>query len=181
MSDSCSVEEKIKQRIRIYPDFPKPGIDFKDVFPLFKTPSLLGDVTKLFAARCRDVRADAVVGLDSRGFLFGPPLAHELGCSFAPARKRGKLPGECVSRSYSLEYGDDSLEMQRGCLPSGTRVAVVDDLLATGGTMEAACGLAGQAGLEVVACLVVIELTGLKGRDKLPPGVDTYSIVQYEF
>jgi len=181
----ASMEEQIKNRITIYPNFPKEGIDFKDVFPLFETPSLLDGVIELFAKNCKAAHSEkeihAVIGLDARGFLFGPQLAKALGCSFVPARKKGKLPGKTISQAYTLEYGQDQLEVQQNPRLEGKNVVIVDDLMATGGTMVAACSLAEKANYNVLSCLTVVELTGLKGKDKLPEGVDFYSITQYEF
>ncbi|CAK8697220.1 adenine phosphoribosyltransferase-like [Clavelina lepadiformis] len=178
----------VKNRIRVYPDFPKKGILFYDIFPLFQTPSLLNDVVRLFVQRLQpsdtsneQQAIDVVVGLDSRGFLFGPSLANHLDASFVPIRKKGKLPGEKYSVSYSLEYGVDALEIQADSIKSGQRVVIVDDLMATGGTMSAACKLVQQLGGIIKECQCVIELTGLKGVEKLPDGVPSYSIVQYEF
>jgi len=177
--------DKIKERITLYPNFPKEGIDFKDIFPLFQTPSLVDDVIQLFVTHCKSShpgkKIDAVIGLDSRGFLFGPQLAKELGATFTPARKRGKLPGETYAQNYSLEYGNDGMEMQKNALSEGSNVVIVDDLLATGGTMSAACKLAQQASLNILSCVTVVELTGLKGASKLPSDTQFYSIVQYEF
>nr|CAB3222625.1 adenine phosphoribosyltransferase-like [Phallusia mammillata] len=181
---SQNVVAEIKSRIGLFPNFPKSGVEFKDIFPLFQSPSLFHKVVELFEENIKEnhqeVKIDAVLGLDARGFLFGPLLASKLNTSFVPVRKKGKLPGHVVSTSYALEYGEDSIEMQTGSLKEGDNVVIVDDLLATGGTMAAACKLVKQLKLNVVKCLVVIELTGLKGREKLD-GTSVYSVIQYEF
>lgn len=178
-----SPEEKIKQRIKIYEDFPKKGISFKDIFPLFQAPALTDDVINLMEMHCKSLCAkiDAVIGLDSRGFLLAPMLAQKLNTSFLPIRKKGKLPGETFSQSYDLEYGSDELQIQKNALPKGSSVVIVDDLMATGGTMEAACKLCEKAEINVLSAICVVELTGLKGTEKLSKGTQFYSIVQYEF
>jgi len=178
-----SPEEKIKQRIKIYEDFPKKGISFKDIFPLFQAPALTSDVISLMETHCKSLctKIDAVIGLDSRGFLLAPMLAQQLNTSFVPIRKKGKLPGETFSQSYDLEYGSDELQMQKNALSKGSKVVIVDDLMATGGTMEAACKLCEKAELNVLSALCVVELTGLKGTEKLSKDTQFYSIVQYEF
>ncbi|KZC11756.1 Adenine phosphoribosyltransferase [Dufourea novaeangliae] len=124
------------------------------------------------------LEVDLVVGLDSRGFLFGPTISLELGKPFLPIRKKGKLPGKVSQKSFTLEYGEATFEIQVENITKGTRVLIVDDLLATGGTMAAAVELLQSTGAEVVECLVIIELNGLKGRDKL--GVPTHSFIQYD-
>ena len=182
-TDHEARKQRISERIRVYPDFPKPGISFKDIFPLFQSPSLLDDVIAIFQNYIlkSNFKIDAVVGLDARGFLFGPMLAEKLSCSFVPIRKKGKLPGETVSVSYGLEYGKDAVELQTDSLNSNQNVVVVDDLMATGGTMNAACQLLNKLDVNILLCLCVVELTGLKGINKLPPGTEFHSIVQYEF
>ncbi|CAL4124252.1 unnamed protein product [Meganyctiphanes norvegica] len=171
--------ERIKKNIAAYPDFPKPGIVFRDIFSILMDPSLSADLMALLEERiatiCPD--ADIIVGLDSRGFLFGMPLALKLKKPFAPIRKKGKLPGVLKRVTYSLEYGSDVFEAQSDSIKPGQKVVIVDDLLATGGTMEAACKLVSDMGGEVQLCLVCIELSGLKGRDKVPN--PCHSIVQY--
>ena len=179
-----SIEEKIKKQIKIYPNFPKQGIDFKDIFPLFETPALVDDVIQLFSKHCKasiNKKIDVVVGLESRGFLFAPMLAKSLNCSFVPARKKGKLPGDKYSQTYALEYGEDCIEMQKNAIQQNQNVVIVDDLIATGGTMAATCKLINQFSANIVCCLSIVELTGLEGKKKLPSGTDVYSIVQYEF
>lgn len=158
---------RLEDHIREVPDFPKQGIRFQDIMPLLQSPEGLREaVTRLAALTARP---DAVVGIESRGFLFGVPLAMHWGVPFVPARKFGKLPGRTVRQVYSLEYGEDTLELQADALLAGQRVVIVDDLLATGGTALATSQLVRQLGAEVAAVLFVIELLGLHGREKLAP------------
>jgi adenine phosphoribosyltransferase len=158
---------RLEDHIREVPDFPKQGIRFQDIMPLLQSPEGLREaVTRLAALTAKP---DAVVGIESRGFLFGVPLAMHWGVPFVPARKFGKLPGKTVRQVYSLEYGEDTLELQADALKPGQRVVIVDDLLATGGTALATSQLVRQLGAEVTAALFVIELIGLGGRDKLAP------------
>ncbi len=164
MSD---LRERLDATIRDIPDFPKPGILFKDITPVLSDPGLLGDVIDYLAEKFHDQGIDAVVGMESRGFLFGTPLALSLGAAFVPARKPGKLPYESVGYEYELEYGTNRLEMHVDAIKPGQKVLVVDDLLATGGTADATCKLIRKLGGEVAACVFVVELGFLEGRDKL--------------
>lgn len=153
--------------IRTVPDFPIPGIMFRDITPLLKDPAALKASITQLAATVGDAKIDAVVGIESRGFVFGVPLAIELGVGFIPLRKPNKLPAETISRSYALEYGEATLEMHADAVAPGDRVIIVDDLLATGGTARASAELVEEAGAELVALLFVIELIGLDGRAAL--------------
>ncbi len=164
MSD---LQTRLDATIRDIPDFPKPGILFKDITPVLSDPGLLGDVIDYLAEKFHDQGIDAVVGMESRGFLFGTPLALSLGAAFVPARKPGKLPYESVGYEYELEYGTNRLEMHVDAIKPGQKVLVVDDLLATGGTADATCKLIRKLGGEVAACVFVVELGFLNGRDKL--------------
>lgn len=155
----------LKSFVRDVPDFPKPGIVFKDVMPLLAEPAALREVIARLSARIE--RPDAVVGIEARGLLFGVGLALAWGVPFVAARKAGKLPGPTIRQSYALEYGADAMELQAGALVPGQRVAIVDDLLATGGTARAAAQLVERLGARVAACLFVIELVGLGGRAAL--------------
>ncbi|XP_036202289.1 adenine phosphoribosyltransferase isoform X1 [Myotis myotis] len=172
----------VAQRIRSFPDFPTPGVLFRDISPLLKDPNSFRAAISLLANHLKKThggKIDYIAGLDSRGFLFGPSLAQELGLGCVLIRKGGKLPGPTVSTSYTLEYGKADLEIQTDALEPGQKVVVVDDLLATGGTMRAACELLGQLRVEVLECLSVVELTSLKGREKLG-AVPFFSLLQYE-
>lgn len=164
--------------VRDIPDFPKPGILFKDITPLLGDASALRAAIGALAARFAGERIDAVGAAEARGFLFGTPLAMELGVGFIPIRKPGKLPYKRITQIYELEYGTDTLEMHSDALGPGGRILLVDDVLATGGTMKACCDLVQSIGLEVVACAFVIELSFLKGREKLA-GAETFSLLTY--
>jgi adenine phosphoribosyltransferase len=153
--------------IRDVPDFPKKGIIFKDITPLIGTPGAFAESVRQMAARAE--KPDAVVAIESRGFIFGAPLAQLWNVPFVPARKFGKLPGRTVRQVYSLEYGEDTLELHADALQRGWRVVVVDDLLATGGTAGATVALVQQLGARVSASLFAVELRGLGGRQRLAP------------
>lgn len=155
----------LRHFIRDVPDFPRKGILFKDITPLLASPAALAEAVRALAERMD--RPDAVVAIESRGFVFGTALAMHWSVPFVPARKFGKLPGATVRAGYSLEYGEDTLELHRDSLRAGQRVAIVDDLLATGGTAAAAASLVEQLGARVAALLFVVELKGLGGRDRL--------------
>jgi len=159
----------IADRIRDVPDFPKPGIQFKDITPLLADPQALRAATEALAAPYRDSRIDLVVGIEARGFIFGTAVAGLLDVGFVPIRKPGKLPWKTHSTSYELEYGSDALEIHADAVTKGQRVLVVDDLLATGGTARAACDLLEEMGADVVEITVLIELESLEGRNKLAP------------
>ncbi len=158
---------RLEDHIREVPDFPKKGILFKDIMPLLQSPDAFRTAIEALAAKVQ--RPDAVVGIESRGFLFGAPLALHWKVPFVPARKFGKLPGKTVRQVYSLEYGEDTLELHADALQKGQRTVIVDDLLATGGTARATEKLVKQLDAEVLAALFVIELVGLHGREKLAP------------
>ncbi|GIV99402.1 adenine phosphoribosyltransferase [Roseiflexus sp.] len=164
--------------IRNVPDFPVPGIQFKDITPLLQHGAAFKQVIDTLAARYEGRSLDAVVGVESRGFIFSAPLAYRLGIGLVPIRKPGKLPWETFAVEYDLEYGSNKLEMHRDALAPGARVVVIDDVLATGGTVAAACQLVETAGavVEEVACL--IELTLLKGRERLA-NYSFFSMLQY--
>jgi adenine phosphoribosyltransferase len=155
----------LRHFIRDVPDFPRKGILFKDITPLLASPAALAEAVRGLAARMD--RPDAVVAIESRGFVFGTGLAMHWGVPLVPARKFGKLPGATVRAVYSLEYGEDTLELHQDALGAGQRVAIVDDLLATGGTAAAAASLVEQLGAQVGALLFVVELRGLGGRGRL--------------
>lgn len=157
----------LKKEIRNIPDFPKPGIQFKDITPLLNKPKALKTTFRLLAQPFQSTDIDYVVGLESRGFLFGPGLAQRFNAGFVPVRKPGKLPAETVSVSYSLEYGENSVEIHKDAISKGARVLVHDDLIATGGSAKAATKLVKKLGGEVVGYSFIIELEALKGRELL--------------
>lgn len=161
------IEAKIKDAVRDIPDFPKPGIVFKDITPIFQDPQLCGEIVEELLFRSRSLQADAVVGVESRGFLFGLPLANSLNLPFAPVRKKGKLPYDTVSYKYDLEYGSAEIEMHTDAVKPGMKVIVHDDLLATGGTAAATAELIRQCGAEVCGFSFVLELEFLAGRQLL--------------
>ena len=169
----------LKDKIRVIDNFPKDGISFKDITTLIGDGEGLRESVYLIADHLKDKNIDIVVGPEARGFIFGVPVAYALGAGFVPVRKPGKLPGETFSIAYDLEYGTDNLELHKGAIKKGQRVAIVDDLLATGGTIEAVTKLVELAGGEVVSLNFVIELTDLKGRDKLQ-GYDVMSLTKYD-
>jgi len=162
--------DKIRDLIRDVPDFPKKGIIFKDICPVLQDPEAFHEVVDTLVDRYKGHHIDAIVGMESRGFIFGAPLALRMDIPFVLVRKEGKLPAETMKIDYSLEYGEATIEMHKDALEPGDRVLVVDDLLATGGTAAATVKLIEQAGAEVVKCAFFIELGFLKGRDKLPEG-----------
>jgi adenine phosphoribosyltransferase len=169
----------LKRFVRDVPDFPKPGILFKDITPLLRDAAALRGSVEQLAARLKGQKVDAIAGIESRGFLFAATLALQLGLGLIPLRKPNKLPHSKVRESYALEYGTDALEMHEDAIRKGDRIALVDDLLATGGTMGAACKLVERCGASVVACLFVIELAALKGRERLG-GRKVESLLIYE-
>ena len=168
----------LRRAIRDIPDFPKKGIIFKDITPLLGSGPLFHKTIDILAERYRDQKIDTVLGIESRGFILGAAVAYRLGAGFCIVRKPGKLPYETHRASYQLEYGSDSLEIHSDAVKLGTRVLVVDDLLATGGTAAAACELVQRLGGEVVECAFLIELAFLKGREKL--GCRVFSILSYD-
>lgn len=168
----------IKQHIRSIPDFPKPGILFYDIATLLAHADAWQVTMGRLANKVRAFHPDVLAGIESRGFLAAAPLALKLGCGFAMVRKKGKLPGSTVSHEYALEYGTDTIEVQEGMIPPKSRVVVLDDLLATGGTLNAAIHLLRKVGAEVVGAACIIELTFLNGREKLD--VPFVSLVQYD-
>jgi adenine phosphoribosyltransferase len=169
----------LRSLIREIPDFPKPGIGFKDITPLMADAQALADAVARLAEYARPLRVDCVVAAEARGFLLGGALALELGAGFALARKPGKLPYETVSAEYELEYGSGALELHTDAVASGKRVLVHDDLLATGGTAATLCELVEQLGGEVVGCGFLIELAFLNGRERLA-GRDVHALLAYE-
>jgi adenine phosphoribosyltransferase len=171
------MNSQITSLIRDIPDFPKPGILFKDITPLLEDAEGFKATIDLFADRYRDENISKIVGIEARGFVFGAPLAYQLGCGLGLIRKKGKLPYETISHTYDLEYGTDTVEMHIDTVEPGERVIVIDDLLATGGTMGAAVKLLKDAGAEIVEASFVVELGFLNGRDQFDCPI--YSILSY--
>lgn len=171
--------ESLKQLIRPIPDYPRKGILFRDITPLLQSPPGLALAIELLANPFRGRGIDVVVGAESRGFIFGTAVACCLSAGFIPVRKPGKLPHTRISATYDLEYGTDTLEIHADAIRPGQRVLIVDDLLATGGTMHACADLVRKVGGNIVAAAVLIELAELKGRDRLD-GVDVHSVLRYQ-
>jgi len=170
---------RLSAAIREVPDFPKPGIRFKDITPVLLDPALFRDTLDALAAWAKDRGADKIVGVDARGFLFAAPVADRLGVGMVPVRKPGKLPHETKSESYDLEYGVNTLQIHTDAITAGERVVIVDDLLATGGTVAAAVRLARGLGGEIAGAAFVVELGFLDGRALLE-GVDSMSLVRFD-
>jgi adenine phosphoribosyltransferase len=170
--------DELKAHIREVPDFPKPGILFYDITTLLKDPLALRQAVDRFVWMFAGRHIDKVVGIESRGFMFGPIVAYNLNAGFVPVRKPGKLPAEKVRESYALEYGTDTVEMHRDAIAPGERVLIVDDLVATGGTALATARLVESVGGEVAGLAFIVELTFLPGRDRLQ-GYDVLSLIRY--
>lgn len=165
--------------IRDVPDFPKPGIVFKDITPMLGDAAAFGAVIRALAAPFEGLHVDAVAGIESRGFIFGAALAREIGAGFLPVRKPGKLPARTLGIDYALEYGSDRLEIHADALQPSARVLLVDDVLATGGTLVAAHGLLGLLGAEIVGAALVVELDFLGGRRRWPAHVPLHVLLHY--
>jgi adenine phosphoribosyltransferase len=170
---------ELRDYIRDIPDFPKPGIVFKDVTPMLLDPRAFDQAVTLLAEHARPLGVDLIVAAEARGFVFGGALARELGVGFVPARKPGKLPHETISVRYGLEYGVDELQLHADAVRGGTRVLVHDDLLATGGTSKAKVDLVEQLGGRIAGCSFVVELAFLEGRKTLA-GYDVHALVRYD-
>lgn len=169
----------LKALIRDIPDFPKPGIMFRDITTLLAHSEGLQYTIDTLAERCGEFTPDYVVGIESRGFIFGMPLAHKLGLGFVPVRKPGKLPSAVYAAEYDLEYGKDTLEMHQDAFSEGSRVLIIDDLIATGGTAAATAALVEQSGCTIAGFGFVIELGFLNGRAKLPQNSPIVTLVEY--
>jgi adenine phosphoribosyltransferase len=169
----------LARAVRSVPDFPIKGILFYDITTLLKDPVALKGTIDQLVNQYQEKGVDLVVGIESRGFIFGMPLAYELGVGFIPVRKPGKLPAETITESYDLEYGRNSLEIHTDAIEKGQKVLIIDDLLATGGTARATCNLVEKLGGEVLGLAFVIELTFLNGRNKLAE-YDILSLIQYD-
>lgn len=173
---SAGLAQELQTRLRIVPDFPLPGIRFQDITPLLQDPRAMGRALDALAERAAALAPSAIAAVESRGFLFGAPLALRMGVAFLPVRKPGKLPWHCFRESYTLEYGEGVLELHQDAADAGDRVLVVDDLLASGGTARAAVDLVRRTGAEVAGCGFVVELAALHGR-RLLHGIETFSLV----
>ena len=171
--------ETLKGMIRDIPDWPSPGVSFKDITTLLRDPLAFRFAVTEMASRFRDREIDAVVSAEARGFIIGAALAYELGVAFVPVRKKGRLPHKTISASYKKEYGEDTLHMHEDGILKGERVLLVDDLLATGGTMAASIELVKQLGGKIAGVCFLIELSYLKGRERLK-GFDVFSLIKYD-
>lgn len=178
-SSSKITVEDIKGTVRAIPDFPQPGILFRDIMPVLKDPLLFAGTIDYFYEQLKDKNIQYVVGIESRGFILGTPLALKLGAGFVPVRKRGKLPGLVEKHEYDLEYGTDIVEMQTDALEADARVVLIDDLLATGGTAKAACTLLNKLNANIVSIQFMIELAALNGRNALPTDIPCNAMIQY--
>jgi adenine phosphoribosyltransferase len=168
----------LKERIRDVPDWPEQGVTFRDITPLLRDPRALDQTIEDLAEWGRERRPDIVLGAEARGFILGAAIARQIGCGFVPARRPGKLPPETIGATYALEYGENSLELHPETITAGARILIHDDVLATGGTVEAIAGLVEHLGAEVVGAAFIIELTFLGGRERLQRH-ELYSLIQY--
>ncbi|EGE09487.1 adenine phosphoribosyltransferase [Trichophyton equinum CBS 127.97] len=180
---SATAQVKLRSSLRQFPDFPSPGILFEDILPIFADPALHESLIRglelhLLETYGADQKPDVIVGLDARGFLFGPTLALRLGAAFVPVRKQGKLPGPVITQEYQKEYGSDFFQMQSDAIKPGQKVIVVDDIIATGGSAYAAGSLVQKLGGNLLGFVFILELDFLKGRDKLPAPVYTLLATQ---
>ncbi len=171
--------DQIKETIRNVPDFPKPGILFRDITPILKDAKLFEETLRWFEAQLKDSGVEYIVGIESRGFILGAPLAQRMGVGFVPARKMGKLPGLVERHEYDLEYGSDCIEMHADAFPPNSKIAIIDDLLATGGTANATITLARRLQADIVGVLFMIELSPLNGRQALPADVPIHAMIAY--
>lgn len=169
----------IKNKIRTVPDFPKPGIMFRDITTLLQDAAAYRETIELLYQKFKDRKIDYVAAIESRGYLFGAPLALKLGAGLALIRKPGKLPAETLREEYALEYGTDAVEIHKDAIEPGKNVLIIDDLLATGGTAAAACRLIQRLNARIAAAAFIIELKGLNGREILPADTEIFSLIQY--
>ena len=180
--DSLDYKSKcdyIKSRVRSIPHWPIKGVIFRDITTLLQDPKAFKAICSIFYSRYANKKVDKIVGIDARGFLFGSVLAYELDIAFVPIRKKGKLPYKTISESYSLEYGEETIEIHEDAITRGDRVVIVDDLMATGGTIAASAALVEKLGGDILECAFVIELPDLKGREKME-NRSCFSIVEFE-
>lgn len=176
---TANVVENVKNKIRAVENFPKEGIIFRDITTALKDKDTLVEMIDYLCEQFKDVKIDYIAGIESRGFIFGMPMAYKLGAGFVPIRKPNKLPAETISEEYALEYGTDKIEIHVDAIPAGANVLIVDDLLATGGTAEAACKLINKTGGNLVGIAFLIELEALKGREKFDKNLKVVSMLQY--
>ena len=176
---TITIEETVKNKIRSIENFPKPGILFRDITTAIKDKETLPLIIDYLCSQFKDTKIDYIAGIESRGFIFGMPMAYKMGCGFVPVRKPNKLPAETISQEYELEYGTDKIEIHKDAFGSGDNVLVIDDLLATGGTAEAAAKLVKKTGANLVGMGFLIELEALKGRDKLQNCGKVVSMLKY--
>lgn len=178
MSTTLSIED-VKSKIRAIPNFPKEGIIFRDITTGIKDGEIMRYMIDYLCEQYKEFEIDYIAGIESRGFIFGMPMAYKLGCGFIPIRKPNKLPAETISESYGLEYGTDTIEIHKDSIEKGANVLVVDDLLATGGTAVAACNLVRKVGGNLIGAAFLIELNDLEGRKKLNDCGKIVSMLQY--
>ena len=176
---TTNIENAVKAKIRSIQDFPKPGIIFRDITTAIKEPETLTTIIDYLCEQFNDTKIDYIAGIESRGFIFGMPMAYKLGCGFVPVRKPNKLPAETISEEYALEYGTDKIEIHKDAFGAGDNVLIVDDLLATGGTAEAAAKLVKKTGANLVGMSFLIELEQLNGRAKLENCGKIISMLKY--
>jgi adenine phosphoribosyltransferase len=177
--DYQKIRDYIKSKVRSIPDWPIKGVIFRDITTLLQDPLAHREICTIFYNRYAAENIDKIVGIDARGFLFGSVLAYKLDVGFVPVRKNGKLPYKTISESYSLEYGEETIEIHEDAIAQGERVVIVDDLMATGGTITAAANLVEKLGGDIVECSFVVELPDLKGREKLG-NRKVFSIIEFE-
>lgn len=171
--------QEVKNKIRNVENFPKEGIIFRDITTALKEPETLRIMIDYLCDQFKDIKIDYVAGIESRGFIFGMPMAYKMNAGFVPIRKPNKLPAETYSQEYALEYGTDKIEIHKDALPEGANVLIVDDLLATGGTAEAACKLVQKTGANLIGIAFLIELEALQGREKLKDCGNVVSMLKY--
>lgn len=176
---TITLEDMVKGKIRSIADFPKPGIMFRDITTAIKDAETLQIIIDYLCDAFKDEKIDYIAGIESRGFIFGMPMAYKLGCGFVPVRKPNKLPAETLSQEYELEYGTDKIEIHKDAFGAGDNVLIIDDLLATGGTAEAAAKLVKKSGAKLVGMGFLIELEALNGRNKLPDDCKIVSMLKY--
>lgn len=178
--ETQSLQARLLSTIRTVPDWPKLGVHFRDITPLFQSPDVMAEVIAHFVERYKDKKPDAIAGIEARGFIFGAVLAHAMNVSFIPIRKKGKLPYKTLSENYELEYGTAVIEIHIDACKTGDRILLVDDLIATGGTLLAAHKLLNRIGAEVIEAAAVIDLPELGGSEKCRnQGLQVYSLIQY--